>query len=843
MPLRFKARLLQHLKHESYEPARVPTLVRDLGVDDPAEFAEAVRQLEAEGKIHVDERGYVQLPELADEGEIVGEFRGTAKGFGFVIPDVKSRDGDIFIPPQYTGSALTGDRVRVWYERDRGRERRGGGERIAGKSFSGEVLEILERKRQHFTGTVFKQGSQFLAEPDGKSLQQPVLLKDAGSKNVREGDKVVFEFLRMPEGGSLGEAVITKVLGEAGMPDVETQAVIEAYDLPGEFPEGCLLDARAATEYFEEEIARWEREGASALPGRDDITSTFIATIDPPDAKDYDDAISIRRLSRAETGGAFEGWELGVHIADVAHFIRQGSELDVEAYARGNSVYLPRLVIPMLPELLSNGICSLQEGVPRFAKSAFMWYDRHGKLRRAWCKQTLIKSSKRLTYLEAQAIIDRGEGWEEEAKKHARTEPNYTPELLDALDQMNQLARAIERRRHAAGMIHLDLKEVNLIFDENGHVVDAEEEDDAYTHTLIEMFMVEANEVVARLFRDLGVPAIRRVHPEPVPGDVDNLQKAATVAGFKIPKNPTREEMQALLDATAGTPAAAAVHMAILRTLAKAEYSPAQIGHFALASDAYSHFTSPIRRYPDLTIHRSLEHFLELTDNGTKLPASEAEWKKLGRKMMEHPKCPPESELEEIGRHCSQTEQNAAAAERELRQFLVLQLLAEKHIGDEFAAVVTGVLPRGVFVQLEKYLADGLIAKENLPGDVTRDAKPPRWQIDSRTGGLVDVNSGRSYNMGDRLRVVIAAVDLARRQLELTVADPEGRAAGKAKSLAGLKIGGATAGGGDAGGLGTTKGMGFKERPGAQRRSMKSKSRDKRKSDYRDDRKGKGKRQ
>ena len=847
MALRIQHRVLQHLRHHTYEPRALGPLAVELGFKDEMQaFKDAVFALRDEGKVGIDEDGYVTLPHMPNQGELIGTFRGSAKGFGFVIPDTKTADGDVFIPEHATNGALSGDTVMIWFERDQRREKRLG---TLQKQFAGEVLEVLERKRANFTGEIGKQGDTWLAYPDGKELTDPVRIRDATSKNVKPGDKVVLEIIEYAEGGGMPEAVITKVLGEAGEPDVETQAVIAAYSLPeSEFDDDCVNQAREASREFDRQIDDWEKRGQAALDEeadkrgesrRADITDLFIATIDPPDAKDYDDAISIRRLDKSEFG--YDGWELGVHIADVAHFIPAGSPLDEEAYERGNSCYLPRLVIPMLPEILSNGICSLQEGVPRFAKTAWMRYDTQGKIRSEGVQQTLIKSRKRTTYLEAQALID---GDLEEAKRHAKTEPVYSEELIATMREMNACARAIEGRRHRQGMISLDLPDVNLIFDEDGKVIDAEQEDDAYTHKLIEMFMVEANEVVARLFEKLGVPLIRRIHPDPVPGDVDHLQKAATVAGYKIPKAPTREEMQGLLDATRGKPAAKAVHMAVLRTLTKAEYSPAQIGHFALASSAYAHFTSPIRRYADLTVHRAIAQYLKFTENGTKRPESldgnDSEWKKLGKKIADQRDCPPESVLVDIGHQITQTEQNAESAERELRQFLVLQLLAEKHIGDTMPGVVTGVTPKGVFVQIDKYLADGLIKKEDLPGDVTRDNKRPKWQMDSRTGALVDVNSGRSYKMGDMFDVVIAAVDLQRRQLELQVADPEGRAAGKIKGGGGLKL----TLGDDAGGLGHSDGAGFKQKmPGGKRRSMKSKRRDKGKKDYRDDRKGKGKRQ
>ena len=824
MPLQYEKRLLRHLSHGSYEPKPVDALAEELGIEDVADFARAIDELAERGTVSIGSGDRIALPGLPDEGELTGEFRGTAKGFGFVVPELKTNDGDVFIPEHATMGALSGDTVRIAYRRDRKREKYAGG---FGKSFAGEVVEITSRKRAGFAGEVYKQGGTWMLHPDGKELTQPVILRDATSKNVKPGDKVVIELIEYPEGGALGEGVITKVLGEAGDPSAETQAVIAAYSLPepDSFPEECVEQAREATRAFDRSVKAWEERGESALELRADLTGEFICTIDPPDAKDYDDAISIKR-----TDG---GWELGIHIADVSAFIEPGTPLDLEGYERGNSCYLPRLVIPMLPEVLSNGICSLQEGVPRFAKTAIISYDRKGNVRAQGFCSSLIKSRKRMTYLEAQALID---GDLEEAKKHAKTEPNYTDELIATVKEMDTLARVIRERRRKAGMIHLDLPDVELIFDDEGRVIDAEEEDDAFTHTIIEMFMVEANESLARLFEEMGVPLLRRVHPEPVPGSVDEMRKTAKVAGFSIPKNPEREQLQALLDATSGTPAAWPVHMAVLRTLTKAEYSPALIGHYALASAAYAHFTSPIRRYPDLTVHRALLEYLNRTKNGVNRPKDEKAKKALGREL--RGALPSESDLLEVGRHCSQTEQNAEDAERTLRQFLVLQLLSE-HIGEEFSGIVTGVIPRGVFVQLEKYLADGMIAKQDLPGDTTRGGKPPKWFVDDRTGAMVDANSGRSYNMGDRVKVYIAGVDLAQRKLDLAISDAESRAAGKAKNVKGLTLGGG------AGGMGESKGAGFgsMKTPGAQRRSRKSKSRDRNKSDHRKDRKGKGKRQ
>jgi ribonuclease R len=829
MPLRFKSRLLTHLKHESYTPTRLGDLAKDLNIssDDFADFSAAVQTFANQGLLVVASNGHVMLPTLGDApgGEITGVFRKNPRGFGFVSPTSAYREGSVFIAPEDVGDALTGDTVRVRVARERG----------YGDRFAGTIIQVVERKKSSYTGTLTKRGNQWIVMPDGKQISNPIVVRDAEAKNGREGDKVVLELVVWPDGDMLGEGVIVRVLGDAGRPDVETQAVIATYDLPGEFSEECIQQARDAAAQYDKEVAEFQASGASALKGRFDFTNEYILTIDPPDAKDYDDAISIKKTP--------EGWELGVYIADVAHFIAPGSPLDVEAKDRANSCYLPRLVIPMLPEILSNGICSLQEGVLRYCKAAIIRYDNQGNVIGETVCQVLINSKKRLTYLEAQALID---GDLNEARRHAKTPPKYTDELIETVREMDRCAKAIQGRRNRMGMIVLDLPECVLIYDEHGHVVDAEREDDAFTHKLIEMFMVEANEVVARLAERLQVPLLRRIHPEPIPGDVDEMRKVAMVAGFRIPKNPTREELQGLLNATRGKPTARAVHMAVLRTLSKAEYSPALVGHFALASEAYAHFTSPIRRYADLTVHRFIADYLTATDNGENKPRGDEGRLQLGRDLMNLKSTPSEDELVTIGRHATMREVNAESAEKELRAFLVLQLL-EKHIGESFRGVVTGINNRGIFVQIEKYLSDGFIKSEDLPGDVTRGSGTPMWRIDQKSGALVDIRSGRSFNFGDLVSVKIGAVDLSRRQLELFIDDATNRAVGKTKiATVGKKDpaagqpapGGLNIGGLPSGGFIQAKGSGFKEadvRTGSQKRSQRSKGRDQGKKHHRRD--------
>jgi len=819
MPGPFTRRLLDHISHETYTPSTVAQLVEQLNADaeQVPDLKADLADMAAKGEVQIqgpEGKQVIVLPPIPDE--VVGSFKKNPKGFGFVKPDRRFREGDLFIPPDAIADALTGDTVKVRVVRSRSR-----GE---GREISGEIISVVTRKRKAFTGELRKQGQQWVVFPDGKELRDPIVVRDPQAKNAYEGHKVVVEITAYPEGDFLPEGVITKVLGEAGRPDVETQATIEAFNLPGEFPSACVEQARVASSAFNESIEKW-KAGAHTFAGREDLTKEFILTIDPPDAKDYDDALSIKRTP--------SGWELGVHIADVANFIPPGSPLDQEAKKRGNSVYLPRHVIPMLPEVLSNGICSLQEGVPRFCKSTFHVYNNAGEITRSGVAQTLINSRKRLSYLEAQALID---GDFTEARKHAKTEPRYTDELIAALKEMDACAKAIRHRRRAAGMIHLELPAVVLVFDEHGRVKDAEPEDNAFTHTLIEMFMVEANEVVARLFAKLKVPLLRRIHPEPVPGDVDGLRNAAKVAGHVIPKNPTRQELQRLLDGTRGTPAAPAVHFAVLRTLTRAEYSPALVGHYALASDAYAHFTSPIRRYPDLTVHRAIAEYLHKTENGSKPPRSEAEQKRLGERLLESKNCPDHDALVNIGRDCSVTEANAASAEESLRSFLVLQLM-EQYIGEQFQALVTGASNAGVFVRLDRYLIEGMIKSADLPAG--RDARPGQWRIDQRSGALVNLSTGRSFKAGDRVNVTITKVDLALRQMELVIVDDGSREKGKPKkaydakgrALTQLDDGTVALGGGALNLDWDTIKHGSKS--GSSGRNQKSKGRDRGKTDHR----------
>ncbi len=569
-------------------------------------------------------------------------------------------------------------------------------------------------------GELVKDNGQYFVRPDGNTLRAPIRVGDVTAKSAKPGDQVVIEIVQYPSALQTARGVIVEILGKTGDPGVDVASIIQQHHLPEIMSPESLAEARQRIKAFDPQAERLKRV---------DLSAETIVTIDPIDARDFDDAISLQR----EPDGTYE---LGVHIADVSYFVKEDGPLDEQARIRGNSVYFPRYVIPMLPEVLSNGVCSLQEGEPRLCKSAFIRYDAAGKVLGSRFENTLITSAKRLHYQQAQAIIDG-----DPAAMRGMSE-----EVVRLLLDMDTLARIIRQRRLAEGMLVLEMPEVELVLDDQNRVIDAVPADDSFTHTIIEMFMVEANEAVARLFEGLDVPCLRRIHDDPADPDMKDLRQFLMVMGYTFRGTTNRKAIQKLLDSVRGTPQSYAVNLSVLRSMSKAEYSPRPVGHYALASKHYAHFTSPIRRYPDLTIHRLLDMYLA------------GKFKtKAGRKS-----APSHDELAQLGKQCSDTERRAEAAERELKAVKILELLSHQ-IGEVVEGVVTGVANFGIFVELRKFLIEGLVRFNELPDDW--------WDINQKAGAVVGQRSGRRIGIGTVVKAKIINVDIPARQLDLSMAD------------------------------------------------------------------------
>ncbi len=703
--------ILELVGRPGYQAIKPRAIARRLQMDGEQAKAvkQAVKRLVRQRVLAYDAGHRVRLAATGGQqrGCVVGVFQRTSKGYGFVRP----RNGppsaeveDIYIPARKAGDAATGDLVLVKVGRRRKQE----------PGPRGQIIEILERQTNRFVGTYFEAGGSAYVQVDGTVFAQPVYVGDPGAKNVRRDDKVVIEMIRFPSPAREGEAVIVEVLGPRGKPGVDTLSVIRQFDLPEAFALDALEEARAAAAQFRESVP----------DDRLDLTAETIITIDPIDARDFDDAIS---LVQTEHGN----WRLGVHIADVAYFVRPDSALDREARNRGTSVYLPDRVIPMLPELISNGLASLQPGKLRYAKSVFMDFTPEAVPLGAEMRSSVIRSTKRLTYEQVDEFL----ADPETGKKQLGAK------VAALLRRMHTLAMTMRRRRMELGALELTMPEVKIDLDTSGRVVGAHVVPYTESHQIIEEFMLAANQAVAQLLSQRGIPFLRRIHPPPAPHKLRALGEFVKDLGLDADDLRSRFELQRLLRSVAGTPHQYAVNYAVLRAMQRAIYGPEDEGHYALATECYCHFTSPIRRYPDLTVHRLFDTLL------------------TGRK--------PRSDIEELaalGRHCSQREQRAEAAERDLTKLKLLAYFADR-IGEEMDAVITGVEGFGLFVQGVHLPAEGLVHVDSLSDDY--------YRLDRTTHTLEGYRSGNRFRLGDVVRVAVAHVDLERRELDFRLVQPK----------------------------------------------------------------------
>src|SRR6058998_3346699 len=605
---KIREQVLALLARKDYRPLNKVDIARRLGFGGSERVAlrKTLRELEHAGEIARIRKNRYVLPAEADL--VAGKLSIHPAGYGFLSPE-KSGDPDIFIAAENIGTAMHGDRVVARISRDAPHDR------IKGRR-EGRIIRILERAHDTIVGTLQRSRNFYYVVPDDPRFVHDIYVRperdqqQGTSANV--GDKVVVRLDDWHSRHVNPEGEIIEVLGPASAPGVDVLSVIRKYHLPTEFPSDVLEQAERIPESVDaQQIAR-----------REDLRNQFIVTIDPDDARDFDDAIHVEKLANG-------GWQLGVHIADVATYVEPGSALDREARRRGNSVYLPDRVIPMLPERLSNGVCSLNPGVDRLTHSVFIHFDKNGVVKSARFARSVIRSAHRLTYKQAYAIL----------KSPARDQ------LGEQLHLAWELAALLRRKRFQHGSLDLDFPEVKVWVDKQGNPVRLERVENDESHQLIEEFMLAANEAVARELKNRAVPTIYRVHENPEPEKLAEYREFVLSFDYKVGDLTHRAELQRLLLSINGKPEEQALKIALLKSLKRARYAPQPLGHYGLAKTNYLHFTSPIRRYADLVVHRALG----------RIGAPSA----AGRPAV-RPYHPDMSQIASIAEHISATERNAA---------------------------------------------------------------------------------------------------------------------------------------------------------------------------------------
>jgi len=699
----FADRVLKLVAESSYKPRTIKALARVFQVepDDYAAFRAEVKGLVREGKLEIGRDKTLTKPDTT--GTVVGLFRRSSKGFGFVRPHgVDAKADQIYIPAESASDASSGDEVAVKIVKKARRE---------GMNVEGRIVQVVARASSAFVGTYYEDGASSYVKVDGATFHGPIYVGDPGAKGAKPGDKVAIEIVRYPSPFQEGEGVVAEILGARGAPGVDTLTVIRAFNIPDVFDESVLEEARRQAKKFHEDD----------VSGRLDLRDVLTVTIDPATARDFDDAIS---LERDEKGY----WTLGVHIADVSHFVEVDSELDRVARKRGTSVYLPDRVIPMLPEVLSNSLASLQAGHTRYTVSAFLEFNEDGVLTSKRFARSAIRVDHRFAYEQAFEVMKNPDGPHE----------GVAPAVVKMVVDMLVLAMTLRRRRFTRGALELSLPEVQIELDENGKVSGAHLASHDESHQVIEEFMLAANEAVASHLTEKQVGFLRRVHPDPEEHKLAEFAEFVRSLDIPLDLPQSRFELQRVLDETKGKPEEYAVHYGLLRSLKQAVYSPEREPHYALASDDYCHFTSPIRRYPDLQVHRQLTTLL------------------AGKK--------PRSNMEELmvlAESCNRTERRAEAAERELIRVKLLTHLESK-IGQTFHAIVVGVEDFGLFCRLVEFPVEGLIHVTSLADDF--------YYLEAGTHTLVGRRAGVRHRLGDRIEVRVALVDVDRRKLDLVLA-------------------------------------------------------------------------
>lgn len=653
----------------------------------------ALRQLENDGIIFRDFSGRYSTPENS------GAFRATVKanpqGYAFLIPEGKAeREHDYFVPKKHLNGALDGDSVQAVP--------------VRGTEDEARILKILERGRKTVCGILQVERHAAYVLPDDRAYCSDVYIPLSLLGGAADGDKVVAEITSYPKGKPVGGKII-EILGRSGDLETEELSIIRSYNLRGEFPQ-----------YVEETAEKVAAEKIE-LDGRADLRGLLTITIDGDDTRDIDDAVSLE----VKDGN----YILGVHIADVSHYVKAGGCIDKEAYERGTSVYFPDRVLPMLPRALSNGACSLNEGEDRYATSCIMTFSKDGKRLKYELCESVIKSDAAISYNKVTSILD---GDEETREKYKQFVP--------MIEGMKELCLALEAKRKAAGEVSLDVKEAHIYLNERGEITIPDYER-ALSHRMIEQFMVSANEVVAEFAAQRKAPFLYRIHEKPSPEKAENLYAFLRDLGINAKgdtENASPADYQRILNEVEDKPFATVVNKVMLRSMQKARYSEENKGHFGLASACYCHFTSPIRRYPDLFVHRVLKYLLRGDITG----ATE----KFGRNAST------------AATDASERERVADSVERDVDDLYKLFYMSE-HIGEEYEAVVSGVIESGIFAELANTV-EGMIRYDDLPRD----------SYEYYAEKFLLKGTRNSFRIGDRIKIKVAGCDLQTRRINFILA-------------------------------------------------------------------------
>ena len=662
-------------------------------------------------------------------GFVIGTLRCTRSGHAFVVPtDPKEVEkGDLFINARAMGAALHEDTViaRVTGVRERGRE--------------GRIEAVLHHANQTVIGTFVKLKSESFVSPIEERFLYEISIAPSDTLDAKDGDIVNVEITRPPIDGRSPRGRVIEILGRPGQPGIDLEIIIRKHHLLHRFPEAVLAQAEAI-----------HQQETDKLGGREDLRGRLTITIDGETARDFDDAVSLDELPNGRL-------LLGVHIADVSYYVREGSALDEEAMQRGTSVYFPERAIPMLPEKLSNDICSLKPQVDRLTMSALIELQRNGRVVDYRLTPSVIHSRERMTYTAVNEIITNPEGETARAYAHVK----------EMLLKMHELTLLLIKRREERGAIDFDLPEAELWFNDEGQIGGIARSERNIAHRLIEEFMLLANETVASHLESLNVPLLYRIHEEPNPEKIEEFAEIAASFGHKFSMHgpiPQRG-FQQLAREIQGKPEERMLSYLMLRSMQRARYAPQNEGHFGLAMKTYTHFTSPIRRYPDLIVHRILREVIDQgmkgddrsdIDLGARHSLKRISWPVLD----EQRETELRAGLEMIGDHSSERERAAADAERELMDWRKAAFMIDR-VGDEFDGIITGVKDYGFYVELDEFFIEGLVHVSVLTDDV--------YEFQERKHRLVGQRTRREFRLGDRLRVSVNRVDQVRHLIDFSV--------------------------------------------------------------------------